>query len=67
MIGTTTNDRYQLDEELGRGGMGTVYQAFDNVLKRDDAVKVLGSRSANRRAGPFAAGSRSDGGVQSPR
>ena len=41
MISTTINDRCQLDEELGRGGMGTIFQAFDNVLERDADVYVL--------------------------
>jgi predicted ATPase len=44
MLGTTINNRYRIDAELGKGGMGTVYRGHDTTLERDVAVKVL-SRS----------------------
>ncbi len=41
MVGALLAGRYRLDEEIGRGGMATVYRAFDRSLERPVAVKVL--------------------------
>jgi serine/threonine-protein kinase len=40
-IGTLLGGRYRLDAQLGRGGMSTVYRAFDIVLERPIAIKLM--------------------------
>ncbi len=33
--------RYEIGDEIGRGGMGTVYRALDTKMQRQVAIKVL--------------------------
>ena len=40
-VATVLSANYELESEIGRGGMGIVYSARDKRLKREIAVKVL--------------------------
>jgi serine/threonine protein kinase len=40
-VGTSLGGRYRLDAQIGHGGMSTVYRAFDTVLERQVAVKLM--------------------------
>ncbi|MWA04943.1 protein kinase [Actinomadura sp. LD22] len=37
----TIADRYELIEEIGAGGMGTIWRGYDSVLDREIAVKAI--------------------------
>jgi serine/threonine-protein kinase len=39
--GTLIGGRYRIEVQLGRGGMSTVYRAFDTVLERRVAIKLM--------------------------
>ncbi len=41
LTGTVVGGRYEIRDEIGRGGFGTVYRAFQANVNRDVAVKVL--------------------------
>src|SRR6185437_7883037 len=41
VLGTLLGGRYRLDAQIGRGGMSTVYRAFDANLERRVAIKLL--------------------------
>src|SRR6201987_207790 len=41
VLGTLLGGRYRLDSRIGRGGMSTVYRAFDTVLERKVAIKLM--------------------------
>lgn len=43
-----TIGRYQILEELGRGGFGVVYRVFDPKMEREAAVKVLHAEIAQQ-------------------
>jgi beta-lactam-binding protein with PASTA domain/tRNA A-37 threonylcarbamoyl transferase component Bud32 len=40
-VGTLLSGRYRLDAQIGSGGMSTVFRAFDTVLERQVAIKLM--------------------------
>ena len=47
--GSTFAGRYQIIEELGKGGMGRVYKVFDTKIKEKIALKLIKSEIASDR------------------
>ena len=41
LLGATLAGKYEIQTEIGRGGMGIVYRGYDVMLRRAVAVKVL--------------------------
>jgi eukaryotic-like serine/threonine-protein kinase len=41
VIGTLLSGRFRLEEQIGSGGMSTVYRAFDETLERWVAIKLM--------------------------
>ncbi len=40
-IGKKIDDRYEIDELIGIGGMANVYKAHDHLMEREVAIKIL--------------------------
>jgi serine/threonine-protein kinase len=47
LVGRTIAGRYELKDVLGRGGMATVYRAYQQALDRQVAVKIIASNLAH--------------------
>lgn len=45
-IGQTLG-KYEIRNVLGKGGMGVVFGAYDNVIRRDVAIKLLSAKHSN--------------------
>ncbi|MEV6208269.1 protein kinase [Kitasatospora sp. NPDC051914] len=67
MAGRMLSDRYELEELLGRGGMGEVWAARDHLIRRRVAVKLLHpQRDADSAEELFFREARTAGGLNHP-
>ena len=41
LMGTVLLEQFRIEEQIGTGGMGTVYRAHQTTVGRDVAIKVL--------------------------
>ena len=59
--------RYEVREQVGRGGMGAVYRAYDPILDRDVAIKsIRGDFESERAADQFEREARAAARLQHP-
>jgi serine/threonine protein kinase len=49
LVGTLVADRYRVERKLGEGGMGLVYLATHEALRKRVALKVLGAAARSQR------------------
>jgi serine/threonine protein kinase len=47
-VGSVVNSRYRIESFIGRGGMGEVYEAFDQLMDRRVALKTVLCNVADR-------------------
>jgi eukaryotic-like serine/threonine-protein kinase len=47
MIGQVIDDRFEIRARLGRGGMGTVYRAWQRSVGREVAIKIISEQFAS--------------------
>ncbi|PZH09155.1 serine/threonine protein kinase [Streptomyces sp. NTH33] len=66
MAGRILAGRYQLDQLLGRGGMGEVWAAHDTVIRRHVAVKLLRPSEGDDGTDLFLREARMAGGLNHP-
>ncbi len=58
--------RYEIEQIVGRGGMGTVYRAFDSETKREVAIKVLHPGQPEELRGRFLAECEAEAKIRHP-
>jgi serine/threonine-protein kinase len=44
-VGTNVNDRYEVKERIGKGGMGEVFLAYDHATQQPRALKVIPAKT----------------------